>query len=79
MVIGSRKRIATLEGEISLSISRVALHRIKTTKCLGLSIDEFLTWNSHIQSISYKVTRNIQVINRVKPFLYLGNLVILYR
>ena len=54
-MIGSRQRIATLEGDISLSINRVALHRIETTKCLGLSIDELLTWNSHIQSIRHKV------------------------
>ena len=56
MVIGSRQRIATLEGDIPLFINRVALRRVKTTECLGLNIDEFLTWNSHVQSIRHKVT-----------------------
>ena len=35
MMIGSRQRIATLEGGISLLINRVAVQRVKTTKCLG--------------------------------------------
>ena len=55
MVIGSRQRIAALEGGLSLSINRVALRRVETTKCLCLTINEFLTWNSHIQSIRHKV------------------------
>ena len=63
-MIGSRQRIATLE-DISLSINRVALRRVKTNKCLGLNIDEFLTWNSHIRSIRHKVTCNVQVIRTV--------------
>ena len=79
MVIGSRQRIASLEGDISLSINRVPLRRVETTKCLGLNIDQFLTWNRLIQSIRHKVTCNVQVIRRVKPFLSLGNLVTLYR
>ena len=79
MVIGSRQRIASLEGDISLSINRVLLCRVETTKCLGLNIDQFLTWNRHIQSIRHKATCNVQVIRGVKPFLSLGNLVTLYR
>ena len=79
MVISLRQRIATLEGDISLSINRVALRRVKSAKCLVLNIDEFLTWNSHTQSLRHEVTCNVQVIRRVKPFLSLRNLVTLYR
>ena len=60
----------------ALSINRVVLCRVKTTKCLGLNIDEFLTWNSHIQSMRHKVTCN--VLERLSH-LSLGNLVTLYR
>ena len=44
MVISSRQRIATLDGNISLSVNGLTLQQVETTKYLGLTIDQFLTW-----------------------------------
>ena len=49
MVIGSRQRIATLAGNISLSVNGLTLQQVESTKCLGLTIDQFLTWRNHLQ------------------------------
>ena len=49
MVIGSRQRIAALAGNISLSVNGLRLEQVESTKCLGLTIDQFLTWRNHLQ------------------------------
>ena len=60
MVIGSRQRIATLEGDIAQLVNGITLQKVRTTNCLRLSIDEFLTWDTHMQSIRHKVTCNLK-------------------
>ena len=79
MVIGSRQRIATLEGDIALSVNGITLEKVRIVNCLGLSIDEFLTWDTHMQSIKHKVTCNIRILKRIKPFLSQENLITLYK
>ena len=44
MVIGSRQRIATLAGNISLSVNGLRLKQVES-----LTIDQFLTWRNHLQ------------------------------
>ena len=54
MVISSRQRIATLDGNISLSVNGLTLQQVETTKYLGLTIDQFLTWrNNFIHQLSW--------------------------
>ena len=64
MIIGSRQRIATLEGNIDLSVSEISLDRVKDTKCLGVQIDEILTWGN-IKSITKKVVYNISILKKI--------------
>ena len=54
MLVTSRKRIATLTQELDLSINGIPLKRVNSSKCLGVEIDEFLTWDAHISSVSKK-------------------------
>ena len=42
MVIGSRQRIATFAGNISLSVNGFTSQQVETTRCLGLTINQFL-------------------------------------
>ena len=51
MVIGSRQRVASLEGEISLSLFHTELERVQSVKCIGVNIDKYLAWDNHIISI----------------------------
>ena len=47
MVISSRQTIATLDGNISLSLNGLTSQKVETTKYLGLTIDQFLTWRNY--------------------------------
>ena len=62
MVIGCRQRIATLAGNISLRVNGLTLQQVETTKSLGLTIDQFLTWRNHLQSVRQKVGCGIRIL-----------------
>ena len=79
MLIGSRQRIATLTQELDLSINGISLKRVNSSKCLGVEIDEFLTWDAHIASISRKVSSGIGVLKKIKPFVPTFNLISVYQ
>ena len=50
IIIGSRHRIATLEGDLNLSLNGISLKSVKHTKCLGVCIDETLTSATHVEN-----------------------------
>ena len=58
MLVGSRQRIATdTQGqELDLLVNGISFKKVDSSKCLGVEIDEFLTWDSHITSVSKKVS-----------------------
>ena len=48
------------------------------TKLLGVIIDNYLTWNSHINQTTTKVAKNIGIINKVTHFILNENIKTLY-
>ena len=79
MVIGSRQRVASLEEDIVLSLLETELETVNSVKCLGVYIDKYLTWDNHMLSIRQKVTRNLNILRRVKPVLKTENLIQIHR
>ena len=79
MVIGSRQRIATLAGNISLSVNGLTLQQVESTKCLGLTVDQFLIWRNHLQSVRQKVGCSIRILKGIRPFVGLEHLINVYR
>ena len=77
MLVGSRQRIATLAQELDPPINGISLKRVNSSKCLGVEIDEFLTWDAHI--VSKKVSSGIGVIKKMKPFIPTSNLMSVYQ
>ena len=79
MLVGSRQRVAILTQELDLSINGILLKRVNSSKCLGVEIDEFLTWDVHIASVSKKVSSSIGVIKKIKPYVPTSNLISVYQ
>ena len=63
---------------VNLLINSQQIERVNSFNFLGLTLDEHMTWNAHIQSTSHKIARTIGVINRHKHFLPLNILRYLY-
>ena len=69
MLIGSWQRISSLTDSLSLSINGIALKQAHALKCLGLTIDDNLTYKNHIKNIIKKVKSNLSIMRKAKPFL----------
>ena len=62
----------------SVILDGTELSRVKTTKFLGLTIDENLTWKYYIDNITKTISCNICVMNKIKQFVPEGILYSLY-
>ena len=68
LLIGSRPDIKNLVVEPKIYVD-VPINRVKVTKTLGVHVDEFLSWDKHIDNISKKISSVIGAIKRLKPFV----------
>ena len=71
MIIGSRQRLrATTDNEvIEITIEGKAISRVKEAKSLGVHIDDNLTWKTHIEKISKKISSGIGALKRLRPYI----------
>ena len=42
------------------------IKQVKFTKCLGIHIDEHLSWTIHINNFSKILARNVGMLNKLK-------------
>ena len=63
---------------VTLILNRKAIEQKKYVKYLGLLVDEHLTWEEHINSISKKLSRSIGIITLLRPCMETNLLVNLY-
>ena len=70
MVIGSRQRLATFDNhKLRVTVDSEPVRQATSTKTLGLTLDENLTWKNHIEVISKKVSSDIVAPKRVRGLI----------
>ena len=81
MVVGSTYNLNTKPRELSnvISIDSNLVLRVPSNKCLGVLLDEKLTFETHIDYICKKACAGIGALRRIKPFGPFCTLVTLYR
>ena len=55
--------------ELDLKIDDIIIERVKNFNFLGITINEHLTWNDHINKVSNKISKNIGILNNMKYLL----------
>ena len=78
MVVGSRQRFSTMDGDINLRTNDASLCRVQNNKCLRVQVDENLTWKRHSEHIIKKVVCNISILRGASAILMLENKVTIY-
>ena len=53
----------------TVEIDSIRIERVTVFNFLGLTVDENLTWDAHVNKISNKISRSIGILNRLKRFL----------
>ena len=61
-----------------LNLSEQIIDRVTDFDFLGLTIDQHLTWNGHVQKISNNISRSLGIMCKLKRFLPQNILKILY-
>ena len=61
-----------------LKIKNNIIERVSEFCFLGVNLDDKMTWNSHINKIASKISRTVGLFNKIKHFLPLATLRILY-
>ena len=78
MFMASRQKLSTIPEEPNIAIFGNKIERVRSYKCLGLKLDESLTWKHHVSTIISKVSKVIGVLRRLKPLLPQSTLVMIY-
>ena len=69
MFIGSAYNIRNKIGDKVVIFRNMPLTRYRSFKCLGVELDEHLSWEVHVNAICKKISAGIGVLKRTKPFV----------
>ena len=78
MFIGSPSNLKNKVSGNPILINNKLVPRSNKYSCLGVTMDERLSWDKHIDSICSKVGASIGAMRRVKPFVPLSTTKMLY-
>ena len=69
LIITSRQRRVYLSDNPSLTINNFPIEQVSSTKSLGVSIDENLNWNTHIQTVCKNISSALGLIKSIRDFV----------
>ena len=67
-----------LKYNITISINEQPLKQVKNTTFLGVIIDEYSTWNDHIDLFTNKIIKSTGIISKIRHFKNLNTLKLVY-
>ncbi len=77
MIFGTRRRLAKSKN-IQINIDEESIERVTSFKYLGVWMDEILSFTTHVDKLSKKISSRIAMIQRASGYLTLENKKILF-
>ena len=68
----------TIPDDLQISINNIVIERVKSTKFLGVMIDDNLNWKMHISHVKSKLSKSIAILSINQSLFYLKNHCIYY-
>ena len=78
MIFHYRQRVITENDIPCLVINNTIIERVTEFNFLGLTVNEYMNWNSHVQKIANKISRTLGVMNRLKRYLPISAMKLMY-
>ena len=78
MIFHYRQRVKTENDIPYLMINDTQIERVTELNFLGLTVNECMNWNSHTQKITNKISRTLGVMNRLKRYLPISAMKLMY-
>ena len=79
MLIGSGQRLNTIAASPSVLMNGTQVKQVATTKSLGVTIDDKLSWNCHIEKLTKKIASGIGAMKRVRHLVPPATLHLIYQ
>lgn len=64
-LIGTPFNLSKVHNDITEQVNNKSLERVSEHKTLGVHIDESLTWHSHINDVTKKISAGLAVFRRI--------------
>ena len=77
--IGSLYNLNNNNTEQPVVVNNFPVSRTDTHKCLGIQLDEKLSWDSHVDMICKKASAGIGAMRRIKPYVPIDTLEKVYK
>jgi len=69
VLIGSRQRLSTLTESRRFAINDFQVSQVTTAKSFGVTIDDRLDWNGHMEKATKKVASDVAAIKRIRQLV----------
>ena len=69
MYVVSKHYLNKINDDTPVMLNGQPIPRIHSIPCLGVALDETLSWEEHIEAICKKVCAGIGMLKRIKPFV----------
>ena len=76
---GTRQKISLLPSDPHISLDGHSIERVNSYKCLGVQVDETLSWEAHISEVIGKVAKVLAALRRLRPICPQSTLVTIYK
>ena len=63
---GTRQKISLLPSDPHMSVDGHSIERVNSCKCLGVQVDETLSWEAHISEVIRKVVKVLAALRKAK-------------
>ena len=67
MLIGSKQKVHNTDLNVSIAGSSVV--HVNYVKCLGVIIDDSLSWGPHVEYVKKTVSSNLGMLNRIRNYV----------
>ena len=78
LLIGTRYKLNNTEMQPYIKIDNESIRQVFESKILGVKIDQFLSWDNHVDHIAKKISSGIAVIKRLKFIVDKDTLILVY-
>ena len=79
ILIGSSYKLESIIIPPNIMMGNEKIDRVKSSKCVGVYIDETLSWNHHTDYLSKKISRAIGGLKQVRRFVPTHTLITIYK
>ena len=66
---GSKQKVHKIFTDLNVSIAGSSIVKVNYVKCLGVIIDESLSWGPHVEYVKKTVSSNLGMLNRIRNYV----------